>query len=247
MSDTVINLGGVPVYMLGLLVTFCFLWGGFVFYKKSIEAHFDDEAILDMIVLGAFWGFLLSRLGFVLSHLTLFWGHWTRVFLLTNYPGLDRWGFLVGLFLGLYWLTRKMKYKFLDLLDLACLGVLSGMSLFWVGLSLVLFRWQHILIGSLLFFGFLLFWNLEKSYRLIGWYRAQRTSARSGFVSGFGLTFLGLLFGLEQVIYRSVSVRSVIWVTVMVVSGLLLVYIRSGRVLNEDINSLKIWKKKIKK
>ena len=247
MEDAIINLGGVPVYVLGLLATFCFLWGAFVFYKKSVEAHFEDEAILDMIVLGAFWGFILSRLGFILTHISMFLGHWSRVFLLNNYPGLDRWGFWTGLLLGLYFLSRRMKYKFLDLLDMACLGILSGMSLFWVGLSLVAFQWQFVLIGVLLFLGFLLFWSLEKKYRLIEWYRAQRTSARSGFVSGFSLAYLGLVFGVELIIYISVSVWPIVWMAIMVVTGLLLVYIRSGRVWSEDINSLKIWKKKTKK
>lgn len=243
MGETIINIGGVSVYTLGLLTSFCYLWGTYVFYKKAIEAHFENEAILDMIVLGAFWGFLGARISFVILNLPIFLGHWSRVFLLTNYPGLDRWGFFVGLILGIYWIARKQKYKLLDLLDLAVLGLLSGLSLFWAGLCLIVFRWSELVLGLVNLLALVLFWDLEKKYRLIGWYRAQKTSAKSGFVSGFGLCIVGLFYWLEMVMMRTMTGVGGIWVVMLIVLGLTIVYIRSGRVLKDDINSLKIWKK----
>jgi len=243
MTDTVINMAGISIYGKGLLVVFCYLWGSYIFYKKAIESHFEGDSILDIIVLGAFWGFLFARLFFVIVNIGTFWNHWSRVFLLTNYPGLDRWGLLVGIVLALYRVSKKLKYRFVDLLDYITLGVIATNSLYWTGINLIRFSWLTVLLGILMFIGFVFFWYIETRYRLIGWYRAQKNSAKSGFVSGFGLAFLGLSFLLELFLYGNMKMSSLIWVLLMVVTGLILVYIRSGRVLSDDINSLKIWKK----
>lgn len=247
MNDLVFNVGGFSLYATGMLVVFSFLWGSFVFYKKAIETHLETEAVLDMIVLGAFWGFMVARVGYLVLHLGIFWKHWSRLFLLVNYPGLDGWGFLIGLILGVCWVVKKNKYKYIDVMDLLGLGVLSGASLFWVGFNLINFGWQYLLCGILLFIGFLCFWDLEKKYRLIGWYRAQKTSAKSGFVAGFSLVYLNLVFVLGKILLQRMTLVAGLWSAVLVVIGLSLVYIRSGRVWTDDINSLMIWKKKTKK
>lgn len=243
MIDYVFNIGGVSIYGLGILISFCYLWGAFVFYKKAIEEHFGEEPLLDIIVLSAFWGFIFGRIGYVLLHMDIFWKHFSRILLIFNYPGVDRWGALIGMILGALWVANKMKYKFVDLLDCLALGVLAGNSFFWVGISIIGFRWQFVVLGILYFLMYVVFWHLSKTYRLIDWYRAARTSARSGFVSGFSVFVLGAVFLLEVLMLSKLNLVVVLWSLLLIVLGLVMVYIRSGRVLKEDINSLKIWKK----
>lgn len=243
MIDYVFNIGGVSVYGLGILISFCYLWGSYVFYKKATEEHFGEESILDIIVLSAFWGFIFGRIGFVLLHMGVFWKHFSRILLIFNYPGVDRWGALIGMVLASLWIANKMKYKFLDLMDCFALGLLAGSSFFWVGISLIGFKWQFVVLGVVFFVSYLVFWQLSKTYRLIDWYRASRTSARSGFISGFSIFVLGVLFLLEVLLLSKLNLVTAIWSFVLIVLGLVMVYIRSGRVLKEDINSLKIWKK----
>jgi hypothetical protein len=246
MGET-IAISNFMIYKLGLVVFFVYLWGGFVFYKKAIESHIEDIIALDIIVLSAFWSFILGRISFVLTHLSSFAGHWSRIFLLVNYPGIERWGALVGIILAVLYVVKKKKGKYFDYLDLVALGVLSGSAFFWVGLNFINFYWQNFVIAGINFFGFVLFWQLEKSYRHISWYRGSKTFAKSGFVSGFSLIFMVMSFVLECILFRSFNIFNVILMLVLFIGGMVLVYIRSGRLLVDDFKSINIWNKRIKK
>lgn len=246
MGDTII-LSGFSIYTLGLVAVFSFLWGSFVFYKKALESHVEENLILDIVVLCSFWSVILGRILYSLLNVGIFYKHWTRIFFLSGYPGVDRWGVVLGLLVGCLLVVRRKKIKYLDLLDNAVLGYFLGVSFFWVGINFVTFYWQSLLIAFFHYLSFLLFWKLEKTYRLISWYRNGKTFAKSGFVSGFGLVLVGFLFILEQLLFKNLVLIESLWVLVLVLGGLALVYIRSGRILVEDIKLLNIWNKKNKK
>ncbi len=246
MGET-IAVSNFMIYTLGLVVFFVYLWGGFVFYKKAIESHIEDNVALDIVVLSAFWSFILGRISFVLTHLESFAGHWSRIFLLVNYPGIERWGALIGIILAVFYIVKKKKGKYFDYYDLAALGVLSGSAFFWVGLNFINFYWQNLVIAGVNFLGFLWFWQLEKTYRHISWYRGSKTFAKSGFVSGFTLVFLGASFVLENILFRGFGAFNVVLMFILFIGGMVLVYIRSGRLLADDLKSINIWNKRIKK
>ncbi len=243
----IINISGVSLYTLGLVAVFCFLWGSFVYFKKAEETHLEQSTIFDIIVLSAFWSFIVGRLGFVLTNIGVFYNHWMRIFLLINFPGINRFGVILGVILGVMLLVKKKKGKFLDYFDLVTLGFFSGFSFFWLGICFISFRWQNLVLAVLYFLVFVWFWKLEKTYRLISWYRADKTFARSGFVSGLGIMVIGLGYILEKFLYRQVVIWDLLLTLVLLITGVALVYIRSGRILVDDINSLKPWNKKIKK
>ena len=243
----VIIFSNLPIYTLGLVAVFCFLWGAFVFYKKAIEAHLEGSTILDMVVLSAFWAIILGRISFVLTNITIFFGHWTRAFLLINFPGVERWGVLLGLFLGIFLIVKKKKGKYLDHLDLAVLGYLSGVSFFWIGINFINFYWQNLVLAIFNLLMFIVFWKAERTYRLISWYRGTKSFAKSGFVTGFGIMTTAMSFLIEKILYRNMSIWSLVWSLGLLVAGLVLVYIRSGRLLADDIKALKIWNKNPKK
>jgi hypothetical protein len=246
MGET-IAVSNFMIYTLGLVVFFAYLWGGFVFYKKAIDSHIEDTLALDVIVLSAFWSFILGRVSFVLTNLDSFYGHWSRIFLLVNYPGIERWGALLGIILAVFYIVKKKKGKFFDFFDLVTLGVLSGSAFYWVGINFINFYWQNLVVAVINFLGFVWFWNLEKTYRHISWYRGSKTFAKSGFVSGFGLVFLGFSFVLENILFRNFNIFNVILMLVLFIGGMVLVYIRSGRLLADDLKSINIWNKRIKK
>lgn len=212
-----------------------------------MESHFEDDMVLDLIVLSAFWAFIFGRIGFGITHFSVFVGHWMRIFLLINFPGVERWGALIGILCAcLYWL-RKKKGKYFDYLDLVTLGYFSGVVYFWLGINFINFYWQNMVLAVINFLAFVLFWKLEKTYRLISWYRSNKSFAKSGFVSGFGLSAIGLLYFLETVLFRQMGSLSTIWSICLLILGLLIVYIRSGRTLADDIKTLKSWNNKNKK
>ena len=235
MNEAVIRINDLSIYGFGLLTVFSFLWGSFVYYKKAVEAHFEDFHILDSIVMSAFWAFIVGRLAYVALNMSTFWNHFPRVMLLTNYPGLDRWGAIMGISLGLFFLVRRVKGRFLDWFDFTSLGILSGGAIFLSGLFLLTTSWVYLILALIQLLLFLLFWNVEDKYRTYGWYRGKRTSSRSGLISGFTISFLGVAYILERLILRQISWGSMAWGGLLLVGGLVLVYIRSGRTVAEDI------------
>ena len=113
---------------------------------------------------------------------------------MTNYPGMDQYGVVIGIALGTWLCVRKNKGKFFDWFDFIALGVSSGTSVFLAGLSILAFVWQYIVLAFMYLFVFIYFWNIEGKYRTFEWYRNKKTSAKSGFITGFSLTMWGILF-----------------------------------------------------
>lgn len=234
MNEAILRINNIPVYGFGLLAVVSFLWGSFVFYKKAGESNFDDRLILDSVVLSAFWGFILGRVGYALLNIEVFWNHLSRLFLLTNYPGLDRFGVMIGVAVGLWLSLRKVKEKFMDWFDMMALGISSGSAVFYAGLSILVFAWQFVVLAVLSLLTFIYFWNVESKYRTFDWYRNKKTSARSGFIAGFSIALWGLLFLAEKLLTKSFAWTYGVWAGVLFVGGLILVYIRSGRTVAED-------------
>ena len=228
MNEAVLRVSNIYIYGFGLLAVLSFLWGSFVFYKKCLESHFEDFHVLDSVVMSAFWAFIVGRLAFVALNMVTFWNHFPRILLLSNYPGIDRWGVILGIALGVFLSVRKIRARFLDWFDLASLGILSGGAVFLAGLFLLTRDFRYVIL-SLLHLGlFIYLWQMEDKYRTYEWYRGKRTSARSGFITGFVLSFWGLAFLIERLIFKEVILWSVIWGGSLLVGGLVLVYIRSG-------------------
>lgn len=238
MNDTIIRIGNFSMYGFGLLATFAFLWGSFAFYKKAVQSHFEEMHILDGVVVGAFWAFIVGRLSYVVLNYQIFWNHLPRIFLFSNFPGIDRWGVLLGLFLGVFWTVRRVKGKVIDWFDLVALGVSAGQSVFFAGLSLISLTWQYALVSFLFLLFFCWLWGVEERYRTFAWYKANKTSAKSGFILGFSLAVWGMIYFLEHVLVKGVGFWQTGWSASLFVGGLVLVYIRSGRTVTEDIKSI---------
>ena len=235
MNEALIRINNIPIYGFGLLAVLSFLWGSFVYYKKAVEVHFEDKIVLDSVVLCAFWGFIVGRVVFAILNWGTFWNHFSRIFLLTNYPGIDRWGVLIGVALGLWLCLRKSKAKFLDWFDLACLGISSGTAVFLAGMAIMAFMWQYIVLAVLFLGAFIYFWRAEETYRVMDWYRNNKTSAKSGYITGLSVAAWGLLLMTELWLNRSLTWQYGLWSGMLFVGGLVLVYIRSGRTVKDDI------------
>lgn len=238
MNEAIIRINNIPVYGFGLLAVIAYLWGSFVFFKKANESHFENRSILDSVVLSAFWGFIVGRVVFAILNIGIFWDHLSRLFLLTNYPGLDRFGVILGIAFGLWLCLRKIKVKFMDWFDLTALGISAGTAIFLAGLAILAFMWQYIVLALMYLLVFIYFWNVEERYRTFVWYRGNKTSARSGFVAGFSISLWGLLFLVEKIMIGNYFWTVGLWSGILFVGGLVLVYIRSGRTAMEDLKNI---------
>lgn len=229
------KIGGISIYGFGLLLIFAYLWGSFVYYKKSKESHFDEFLVLDTVVVAAFWALLVGRLLFSIFNFNVFWNHFGRVFFLTTYPGIDRWGAIFGICFGVFLSVRKSKTKFFDWYDFVSLGITAGMAVVFGGLSILGLSWKYLIEAIYLTLGFSILWRLEGSYRTISWYRNRKTSAKSGFIGGFILSLWGSVNWLELLLNWKMNWWVFLWGFVLFVGGVVLVYIRSGRTAAEDI------------
>jgi len=230
-----INFFNIPVYIFGLLVVFSFLWGAFVFFKKSIELHYEELLVFDAIVFSAFWGFVVSRTFFTFFHLKDFVNHWSRFFLIGNFPGFDVWGLFLGIILGSYLVMKRTKAKFFDWFDVLFLGVWGGVAVFSSGLLVIKFSWSTLVLSLSSLVSMVFLWKLEDTYRTIGWYRSKKTSAKSGLISGLSLVIVGTVTLLTKIIQHNGFILEILWGIVLFVGGVLIVYIRSGRSLSDDI------------
>ncbi|HCQ31124.1 TPA: hypothetical protein DIU27_01915 [Candidatus Collierbacteria bacterium] len=236
MNDAIYRIGNISIYGFGLLATISFLWGSFVFFKKAIDSHFEEFHVLDGIVMSAFWAFIVGRLSFVMLNITTFWDHLPRIFLFSNFPGIDKWGVILGAYLGIFWTARRVRAKFMDWFDLASLGILAGTAVFFAGLACLAYSWQYGLFACAYLLVFILAWNAEDKYRTFGWYKSNKTSSRSGLITGLTISTWGLLSLVETLlVFRQFSIGSNLWSVFLFVGGIVLVYIRSGRTATEDI------------
>jgi hypothetical protein len=98
--------------------------------------------------------------------------------------------------------------------------------------------WQFLVLAFLYLAGFIYFWSIEEKYRTFGWYRNNKTSARSGLITGLSIAIWGVLFLAERLLIKDFVWPVAVWSGVMFVGGLVIVYIRSGRTVAEDIKSI---------
>ncbi len=235
MNDAIYTFGNISIYGFGLLATCAFLWGSFVFFKKAIESHLEEFHVLDGVVMSAFWAFIMGRLIFVVLNLSTFWNHLPRIFLFSNFPGIERWGVVLGIYLGVWLTVRKVKARPIDWFDFVSLGVMSGTAIFYAGLSLLTYSWQYGLLGVAYLLIFIIGWDAESKYRTYGWYKSNKTSAKSGLITGFSIAAGGLFYLIERLMFGHLSLAECLWSVLLFVGGLVLVYIRSGRTATEVI------------
>lgn len=246
MVDIVIHFGQLSVYGASLLVMLTFLWGSFIFYKKATSANHQESLVLDLIVSILFWSFLMGRLIYVAVNWGIFSDHFSRVFFLKGYPGFSHWGLLISVFFSLWLVGKKFKYKFFDLADLVMLGVLGGLPIFYIGLTIFSFVWPSVVASLLALIVYFYAWNAEDSYRTYEWYRGNKNHARPGFLTGFALFGYGLILLVLLIWNKSFGVEFYLSLALIVIAKVL-VYIRSGRSLREDINLITKYVKNFRK
>lgn len=241
MNDVLLSVEGVSIYTLSAFIFLAYLWSSFVFYKKAIEYNESEETVFNAVLLMGALSFIFARLGFVVTKLDWFTGHWIRVLFVKEYPGMVGWGVFLGVAVGVLIMVRNLKKKLFNWLDLVVLGLSAGIPIVYaakgflsadqvVGGMMAI----ETIKGLLLALWFFFLWWAEREYRTFEWYRFRKTQAKTGFVTGvfvFGFGLINLITDWPYII--------------LVVVGALVVYIRSERKFKKDLGLL-IKKKKFK-
>lgn len=132
MYPILLTIGILPISSFGLFLLFSLILSSFIIWRISRVYEFDEEMVLDLILLTFVGGFLFSRFYFVVSNLNQFNDPW-KILLINRYPGLSFWGGLFGGFITLKLFSRKFKIPFWELVDFAMVGLFLGISVASIG------------------------------------------------------------------------------------------------------------------
>lgn len=213
MFPVIFSFGPVVLYTYSLFIFAAIFLGLFVIWKRGNELHFEPKELFDGIFDAALWSFVTARIGYVLTQFPSFGFNlidWLNVF---GRPG---WYFpaaLIGGWLALRKVAKKMKWDVYQLSDLVVVGIVLVQGVLAVGAFVsgvgygaptnwfvgVQFsgvydkRFPVQLWEALVFFGgFWYLWWAEGVYRTFSWYRGNKSQAATGFLTGVYLMVWGL-------------------------------------------------------
>lgn len=260
MLPVIASIGPITLYTFGLVLFTGFFLTVFLIWKKGREEHYDEEHILDVILIASFWSLVAARLGYILSNLSnigIDLAHWINII---GNPGYNVYVALVVGFVVIWRQAKQRRWDFFEFADITAIGVAFFSAFIWlgaflngsaIGIETNLFlsiqlqgesvrRLPIQLLGlgmTVILFGLL--WWAEERYRTFAWYRANKNSARSGFVFFcflIGLGIVGLLthpFFADGWNLYGIRLDMVFWLVLFVI-GVIGVYIRSSRDWKSD-------------
>lgn len=252
MFPTLLSLGPLKITTQGLILALTFFFSSFWLWKRGREEHFEEDSLMDMVILMTLGGLLFARLFYVLSfpHFPSFW----QAFQFIRFPGFSWPGALVGGLLVFFFFTRQKKWDFFLLADimippLVLAQALGRLGNFFSGsfygratrlpIGLV-FPGQESPRHPLQLYAFILYLlflrlilKLESEYRFYAWYQGKRREALPGFIFftyfiAAGLIQLGLAFFLDSWLYWKGIPLIFLFPILEILTGMVGLYWRSG-------------------
>lgn len=249
MLPVIFSIGAINFYSLGLFLAIGFFLSAFFIWRRLRELGIDEEKAIDLIIFAALIGLVFARIFFIIQNIFLLGLDPTRWLLIGQYPGLSFWGAGGGIFLAIYWFSRRQNLNFWQVTDEFVYGmmpflILSQIGAFFDGTGLgkpTTMPWGIYAASSLLkrqplplimAVGFFILWifflRIERYWRTWGWYKSKAY----GLIT-FGFSFLAMLMNFIVAIWRD-NLLYWYWLEIslsLILAGLLLgiIYLRSGR------------------
>lgn len=122
MSPILFSVGPINIYFFGVFLLLAFLLGSFLVWRQGKE-EFEEEKILDGLMVALLFGLFFARLFYILFHFSDFGFEILRWFHLVLFPGfLFSFGLLGGV-IGLVIYTKKAGINFLKFADIFVFGL----------------------------------------------------------------------------------------------------------------------------
>jgi len=212
-------------------------------WQKGREEHFEEDFLMDAILLISFIGLVTARVWYVLLN----WREHIFLFDLVGRPGFSWHGALMGGILTLIFYSRRKKWPFYKIADLIVSGLVLGLIFAKIGLFFNSYHperpFQFVFLLEA-FFLVLLYRALQifdKNYRTYEWYKTKRGGPNPGFLFLSFLICTSLIFlgaGAFQIWPQLFNFSQGVNLIIILVS-LILFYYRSGRDLTIPFPSFK--------
>lgn len=239
------------IYTFGFAITIATLVSAFLLWRRLKRFGYEDEPIIDMVLLSGFVALLLSRLFYVVQHWNDFSGSFLKIVLITYFPGLDGIGALVGIIAAVSVFTFFKRWNPLIVLDSVFYSMGLGVFITMLG-SFFSGSLPGTLTGSS--FGVLypgltgirhpvpLYWMLISIIYFIVIVYVDKLNQKRGLISSIFLLVFSLALFLLQFVTDdnlkvfSVPLSSIISVMMFVFGGALL-YLILKRKKSTEVNA----------
>lgn len=247
MFPVLITLGKIPISSLGIFLVLALFCALFLVWRLSRAWDLDAEKILDITFITSFGAFFTSRLYFVLQYWDFFSQDIGLAFAIFQYPGFSFWGAFLGGWLTLYFIARRSRLDYAQILDIAAIGFLG--SLFFGDLGCFLGSCD-VGFQTNWFFGVSQVGHVGKRFPiqliealLVGtlllkiWYRATHFHI-AGTVASRVLIWVGIVKFLTE-FFRSVHMGGYFFSLVLIALGISLNYRFTKRQFKRDFEIFK--------
>lgn len=251
MYPVLFHLGPFTISSFGFFLSLAVLAAVFTAWRLAKAYDLDEEKVIDLAIFTFLGGLIFARIFFVIINWSYFgFDNFYKIFLINLYPGLSFWGgFLGGLF-TLWFLCKRFKLAFWQVADFAAVSFLLGLALSDIGcflggcylgapsnsflampvVGVIGKRLPVSLFESLILF--FIFFRLFG--QVIKFHVAGKILALSLIYLGlirFALQFFRAGQGGENLISSLLSFG-------LLVSGMIIFYLRSKRNMIEDLKNL---------
>jgi phosphatidylglycerol:prolipoprotein diacylglycerol transferase len=131
MHPVLLTIGPVTLYTFGVFVLLAFFVAVFIIWFFGRREGFEEEKILDTILVTSIMGILGGRIFWFLGHPHLF--SVLSFFRIFRIPGFTFLGAVFGGLIGLFWYSLRIKWNFLKFADIVILGLSFGEGIGRIG------------------------------------------------------------------------------------------------------------------
>ncbi len=245
------HLGPLTVSSFGFFLSLAVIFTVFISWRLAKVYDLNEEKVIDLAFCTFLGGILFARIFFVIFNWSFFgFDNLYKIFLINLYPGFSFWGGLIGGIFILWFFSKRLKLVFWQIADFAAVSFLLGLAISDIGcflggcligapsnsflalpvVGVIGKRLPISLFESLILF--LTFFYLFK--QVVKFHFA-------GKILAFSLIYLGLIKFVVQFFRASQTKENLISYFLslgLIVSGIIVFYLRSKRNILDDLRNL---------
>lgn len=258
MLPILLRLGPVTIYSYGFCLAMAFLVATFVIWQEARKRGFDEEKIMDFILISLGGGLLLGRIFYIFFNFSYYQSHLLEIVLFWQSNGFHSIGLCSGAVLAGVWYLRKLRWPIWVVYDMTVLGLITGQigekiglflsgvlegkeTNFFLGIKFPpeqIKRWPVSLLEAVFYviiLGLLLFINQKNK---------KRTEPQKGLLINLYLIFIalgeiGFSFLREKSSYLGKINLTFAIPIVIILLSVIVFYFRQERSLQKDLGMIK--------